>query len=233
MVGLGQLWTRSCGSGMRRPARSCSSSRRRHQRGHGCGLQPRWPPARHRQPEGTVKVWDVATGQPLRTSHGPHQRRHQRGLQPRWAPARLVEPGGSHQGLGPGRHEPGGSPHARRWPTLGRAARSLSRSRATPARSLKSPSAPTGRSSPRPARMARSRSGMRGASRKPAPSKVAHRGVQPGRETARLDELDWDGPSSCGTRRPGRRSARSRGTAETSSGRGVQPGRQVARLGQR
>ena len=57
--------------------------------------------------------------------------------------------------------------------TPGRAARSLSRSRATPARSLKSPSAPTGCNSPRPARMGRSRSGTRGASRKPAPSKVA------------------------------------------------------------
>ena len=89
------------------------SSRRRHQRGHGCGLQPRCPPAGLRQPGGDHQ------GLGRRDLEAtPHVSRATPAASPAWPSAPMGagwprRAGGSHQGLGPGRNEPGGSPAGR------------------------------------------------------------------------------------------------------------------------
>ena len=91
------------------------------------------------QPGGELKLWDVATGRELATPRREHRRLPVAGVQPRRPPPR------------PLRRRRTGTSRARPMSGTRRPAPRSSPSAATPATSSRSPSAPTGRGSPRPA----------------------------------------------------------------------------------
>ena len=61
--------TRPCGSGTWRPARACAPSKATR-RGQEREREPRWPARGLGQYDKTLRLWDLETGECLRTLEG-------------------------------------------------------------------------------------------------------------------------------------------------------------------
>ena len=165
----------------------------------------------------TVKVWDAATGQETLTLKGHAGDCHERGVQPRRQAARLRRLG--RDGEGVGRRDRPGNPHPQG------AHRAVSRAWR---------SAPTASGSPPPAAIGTVKvwdaaTGQETLTLKGHTGAVDERGVQPGRQAARLRQSRirtvkvWDAAT-------GQETLTLKGHTAAVTERGVQPGRPAARL---